>query len=170
MLQHDRDEMQASSEEGRLAETRCPWCKSDGARIQNGVFCCSRCNYRQDVSNPPEIQVIGWTDSRDMDFKEIDCKNVAIYRAIVREVCEKGYSFGWGDHQSSCVACTPIINNGYKISCGFRTWASIMAEAHGDGASFDELYPMYAFGCVDAPIYPKKEIDYQRIIPFEIEY
>ena len=155
--------------EERIANTRCPWCKSKNASIKSGIFYCSRCSYQHDVSVRPEIKVIGWTTGKDEDYPYCECKTSAIYDAIVREVREKGYSFSWGEHQSDNMPCTPIINNGYKIYCGPRTWSDIMAVAHGDDDSYGSLYAKYFFGLVDDSVYPKKSVDYQQIIPFEIE-
>ena len=146
------------------AQSPCPWCKSKEGIIRDGIYTCPRCHYECDVSGPFEIQVIGWTNSRDTDYPETDCRTAAIYDALVKEVREKGYRFTWDDHQSEALACTPVINNGFKISCGPKTWGSVMAEAHGDSES-DVLYTM---GFIDNPVYPEKGVDYARIIQFEI--
>lgn len=44
-----------------------------------------------------------------------------------------------------------------------------MAEAHNPAAFDEAAYAEYAFGFVDNPIYPKKSVDHQMIISFEIE-
>ena len=155
-------------ENQRRASTQCPWCKSRNAMIWNGVFHCLRCSYQQDISAPPEIRVIGWTTADDPDYLEFDCRTAAIYDAIVNEIREKEYSFSWGAHQSNQLPCTPIINNGFKICCGPRTWGSMMAEAHGSDGVDDSAYAAYAFCAVEDPIYPKKSVDHSKIIPFEI--
>ena len=157
-----------------IADTQCPWCKSTQAIIQDGLFRCFRCSYEADVSQPPPIRVIGWTTANDRDFKEFHCKTKEIYQAIVQEIREKGYAFSWGDHQSSHHACMPVINNGYKISCGPRTWGWIMADASGIDESNQEEYESAAMGYSfiiwdGEPIFPKKAIQYDLILPFEIK-
>lgn len=174
MSRYDNDAVNRKAEEieeeaERIADTQCPWCKSRNAIIKNGIYRCPRCSYECDVSVPPEIKVIGWTTARDNDYIDFDCKTPAIYRAIVNEIQEKGYSFDWGAHQSDNLPCTPVINNGYKIYCGPRTLGWIMAEAHGAESSDEAAYAEYAFGLVDNPVYPVKSVDYQLIIPFEIK-
>lgn len=99
----------------------------------------------------------------------MDCKGPEIYDAIVKAVKEGGYSFTWGEHQSRELPCTPVINNGYKISCGPRTWASIMAKAHGEGEGQEEKYAEYYFSLIENPIYPKRSVNREMIIPFEID-
>jgi hypothetical protein len=168
MLQYnDTSENQVIEE--RRTDVPCPWCKSVNNLIKNGVYRCSRCGYEQDVSGEHEIKVIGWTTERDCDYPEMDCKAGGIYDAIVKAVKEGGYSFTWIEHQGRDIPCTPVINNGYKISCGPRTWASIMAEAHGDGETFEEKYAEYYFTLIENPIYPKKSVSREEIIPFEID-
>ena len=168
MSQNNR-ELMNSSDEGRRAETQCPWCKSREAVIKNGVFYCSRCSYESDVSSPLEIKVIGWTTANDNDFLDHGCDTSDIYRAIVNEIKEKGYSFDWSAHQSDKLPCTPVINNGYKIYCGPRTWGWIMAEAHGSDTSDESAYVEYSMCMLDNPIYPSKSVDYHLIVPFEIK-
>ena len=153
MSLYDNDAVKLKAEEieeeaERIADTQCPWCKSRNAIIKNGI---------------------GWTTARDNDYIEFDCKTPAIYRAIVNEIQEKGYSFDWAAHQSDNLPCTPVINNGYKIYCGPRTLGWIMADAHGAESSDEAAYAEYAFGLVDNPVYPVKSVDYQLIIPFEIK-
>lgn len=174
MSRYDNDAAKCKAEETeekveRIADAQCPWCKSRNAIIKNGMYRCPRCSYECDVSVPPEIKVIGWTTARDNDYIDFDCKTSAIYRAIVNEIKEKEYSFDWSAHQSDNLPCTPVINNGYKIYCGPRTWGWIMAEAHGADPSDEAAYAEYAFCLVDNPVYPVKSVDYQLIIPFEIK-
>ena len=159
----------AKTEEGHRANAQCPWCKSREAIIRNGVFHCFRCSYEADVSAPHEIQVIGWTTNKDNDFWVCDCITSAIYAAIVKEIKTKGYSFSWLEHRSDILPCIPVINNGFSIHCGPKIWASIMAEAHGVKNSCNEAYVEYAFGLVAHPVYPRKSVNYDLIIPFEIE-
>lgn len=166
---NNSDMKRTSQNEERIADTQCPWCKSRNAIIKNGIFYCPRCSYEHDISGSFEIKVIGWTTDYDNDYLPFECKNIEIYNAIVKEVKEKGYRFGWSAHQSDKVPCTPVINNGYKICCGPRTWGSIMANAHNTDDSDEAAYAEYAFGFVDNPIYPKKSVDHQMIIPFEID-
>ncbi len=161
MTQFDQD----NSGKAVKAQSQCPWCKSKECMIQNGIFICPRCHYECDIRGPFEIQVIGWTNSRDMDYPETNCKTAAIYDAIVKEVREKGYRFTWDDHQADAYPCTPVINNGFKVSCRPRTWGSVMAAALEEG-EFDEA--LYAFGFIDNSVYPPKGVDYERLIPFEI--
>lgn len=153
----------------RRTEVPCPWCKARENVIKDGIYHCSRCGYMQDVEGDHEIVVIGWTTECDGDYPEMDCKGPGIYNAIVKAVKEGGYSFTWGEHQSRDIPCTPVINNGYKISCGPRTWASIMAEAHGEGDETKEKYAEYYFSLIDNPVYPKRSVNREMIIPFEIE-
>ncbi len=155
-------------ENGRRAETQCPWCSFREAIIQSGIFRCPRCSYETDVSEPPQIRVIGWTTADDRDYLEFECRTAAIYNAIVKEIREKGYRISWYAHQSELQPCTPVINNGYKIYCGPRTWGSIMAEALGASDSDPSAYAEYAFCTEDDPIYPQRSVDRQQIIPFEI--
>ena len=152
----------------KRSSCKCPWCTSSKAVIDNGIFKCNRCGYTKDVSKPPPIEVIGWTYSNDRDYLERDCDTEELYDAIVNEVREKGYLFSWLEHQSEVCACTPIINNGYKISCGPRTWGSIMAAARGADDNDISAYAEYAFGFIEDPVYPERKIDNSRIIPFEI--
>ena len=159
----------SDSDKSRRASMPCPWCKSRDALISKGVYRCSRCSYEVDVSGPQEIRVIGWTTAKDNDFLDCDCKTFDIYRAIISEVKEKGYMFDWSSHQSDIIPCTPIINNGYKIYCGPRTWGSIMAEAHFADSTDNSAYAEFSFGHFDKPIYPSKHVDYDSIIPFEID-
>jgi hypothetical protein len=168
VLQHN-DTTEKSAINVRRTDVPCPWCKSKGATVKNGVYHCPRCGYEQDVSGDHEIKVIGWTTEKDSDYPEMDCKTSEIYDAVVKEVKECRYSFAWGEHQSAELPCTPVINNGYKISCGPRTWASIMAEAHSDGETSEEKYAEYYFTLIENPIYPKKSVNREEIIPFEIE-
>lgn len=49
--------------ETRKTSIPCPWCKSKDATVEGGKYICPRCGYEQDVSNPPKIKVIGWTNS-----------------------------------------------------------------------------------------------------------
>ena len=174
MLQYDNETTNREAEEmeegfEKTANTQCPWCKSRNAIIKNGIYRCPRCSYECDISVPPEVKVIGWTTAKDNDYIDFDCKTSDIYRAIVDEIKEKGCSFDWLAHQSNNFPCTPVINNGYKIYCGPRTWGWIMAEAHGADSSIEATYAKYAFGLVDNPVYPFKSVDYQLIVPFEIE-
>lgn len=166
---NNSDVKHTSQNEERIADTQCPWCKFRNAIVKNGTFYCPRCSYEHDISGSFEIKVIGWTTDYDNDYLPFECKNSEIYNAIVKEIKEKGYRFGWSSHQSDKVPCTPVINNGYKICCGPRTWGAIMAEAHNPDDSNDAAYAEYAFGFVDNPIYPKKSVDHQMIIPFEID-
>jgi hypothetical protein len=80
-------------EEARPAGARCPWCNSGNAQVKNGIFYCNRCSYQCDISTPPEICVIGWTTADDHAYLESHCSTEEIYRAIVNEIKEKGYSF-----------------------------------------------------------------------------
>ena len=164
-----RNNIRPSETEGRRADTMCPWCKSRNGMIREGVFTCPRCFYTADVSGPYEIEVIGWTVGNDDDYPECDCKTTAIYQGIVKEIKEKGYSFGWLEHRSNNLPCTPVINNGYKVCCGPKTWGSIMAEAHATDGSKEALCAEYEFGFVDNPVYPSKGVNHELIIPFEIE-
>lgn len=161
--------MRPSETEGRRADTMCPWCKSRNGVIREGIFTCPRCSYAVDVSGHHEIEVIGWTFGNDNDYPECDCKTTTIYQAIVKEIKEKGYSFGWLEHRCDDLPCTPVINNGYKVCCGPKTWASIMAEAHTADLPWDALCAEYEFGCVNNPVLPPKGVNYDLIIPFGIE-
>ena len=156
-----------NSDKGRRAETQCPWCKSREAVIKNGVFYCSRCSYECDVSVPPKIKVIGWTTASDHDYVDYECTSFpsAVCDAIIREIREKKYDFEWASHQSQQLPCTPVINNGYKVCCGARTWGWIMEEALGK-PGWDIIY---AKCLIDDSVYPEKYVDYQQIVPFEIE-
>ena len=148
------------------ASTQCPWCKSRNATIKNDRFICNRCSYEKDISKPPEIKVIGWTTADDQEYLDYECTSFpsAICDAIIYEIREKGYNFEWNAHQSNELPCTPIINNGYKICCGAKTWGWIMEEAFGkEGTAI-----IYAKFSIDDPVYPEKYIDYQQIVPFEI--
>ncbi len=167
MSRHN-DMIEKSTTDERRTDVPCPWCKSRNNVIKEGVYRCSRCGYEQDVSGDHEILVIGWTTENDGDYPEMDCKAPEVYDAIVKAVKAGGYSFTWGEHQSSELPCTPVINNGYKISCGPRTWASIMANAHGVGAEQEEKYAEYYFTLIENPIYPEKSVNREKIIPFEI--
>ena len=158
-----------SNLEGRRAGTICPWCKSRECLIKDEIFSCPRCGYEVNIGGPHEIQVIGWTTNKDIDLLCCDCKTSAIYAAIVKAIKKKGYSFSWLEHRSEILPCVPVINNGYCIYCGPRTWAAIMVEAHGVKDSCSEAYAEYAFGPVAHPIYPRKSVNYDLIIPFEIE-
>ena len=153
----------------RESGTQCPWCHARYVKVRDGIFLCHRCSYKCDVSEPPPITVIGWTNAKDTDFIDHDCTSSEIYQAIVREIKEKGYSFGWGAHQSGELPCTPVINNGFKISCGPRTWGWIMAEAHGADESDGSAYVEYSLCISEDPIYPQKHVDYEKIIPFDVE-
>ena len=157
-----------SSTVERKANNLCPWCKSSDAVIKEGIFSCTRCSYQIDIITPPEIKVIGWTTGKDKDHLCIECRTTDIYNAIVKEVKENGYSFSWGLHQSDSLPCMPVINNGNKIGCSPTTWGAIMADAHASENSYDAVYAEYAFGFVDNPVYPKKNVDYHLIVPFEI--
>ena len=157
------------NEEYRQANTQCPWCKSQSAIVKNEIFYCHRCSYEHDISGSFEIKVIGWTTNKDNDYLSFECRSSKIYNAIVKEIKDKGYCFEWSAHQSDKLPCTPVINNGYKICCGPRTWGTIMAEAHGADDSNEAAYAEYAFGFVDNPVYPKKSVLQNLIIPFEIK-
>ena len=157
-----------SNVEYRQANAQCPWCKSRTAIVKNETFYCLRCSYEHDISGTFEIKVIGWTTNYDNDYLPFECKNSEIYNAIVKEIKDKGYRFGWSSHQSDKVPCTPVINNGYKICCGPRTWGAIMAEAHNPDDSDEAAYAEFAFGFVDNPVYPKKSVLQNLSIPCEI--
>jgi len=172
MSRYDNDAAKCKAEEieeevERIADTQCPWCKSRNAIIKNGIYCCSRCSYECDVSVPPEIKVIGWTTANDHEYLDYECTSFpsAVCDAIICEIREKGYDFEWAAHQSNELSCTPIINNGYKICCGARTWGWIMEEALGK-EGWDIVYAKFL---IDSPVYPEKCVDYQRIVPFEID-
>ena len=158
-------------EEARPARARCPWCNSGNAQVKNGIFYCKRCSYQCDISTPPEICVIGWTTANDHAYLESHCSTEEIYRAIVNEIKEKGYSFDWMAHQSNNLPCTPIINNGYKICCSPGTWGAIMADAHGADPEDKCAGAEYSFLLLsdEKCVYPEKHIDYQSLIPFEVE-
>lgn len=146
----------------------CPWCKASDAVVKNGIYCCRRCGYEADIRAPQQIRVIGWVTGKDNDYPSIPCRTAAIYDAIVREVKEKGYSFSWASHQSDPLPCTPVINNGCKIHCSPSTWGAIMADAHATGNTYDAVCAEYAYGFVEDPVYPRKYVDREQIVPFEI--
>ena len=73
------------------------------------------------------FKVIGWTDDPDEKYPSID-GSVAVDRAIMTEVREKGYRFGGDAHQERR-GCCPVFNNGAKVCCSMRGWGAIMAEA-----------------------------------------
>ena len=159
-----------TNESSRPAGAPCPWCRYMEATVQNGIFTCPRCSYTKDVSGPHEVRVIGWTTENDRGFPEIGCVSSKIRRAIVKELREKGYVFAWLEHQSSAVPCTPVINNGYKISCGPRAWGAIMAEARGASPDDPTAYAEYTFGVFDEPVLPPSaSVDAEQLVPFDIE-
>ena len=73
------------------------------------------------------FKVIGWTDDPDEKYPSID-GSVAVDRAIMTEVREKGYRFGGDAHQERR-GCCPVFNNGAKVCCSMRGWGVIMVEA-----------------------------------------
>lgn len=152
----------------RSLHAMCPWCKSQNLIVTDGKIICARCSYASDVTDEPQIAVIGWTFANDADFLSCECKSAEIYDAIVRSVKENGFDFDWNDHQCKKIPCTPIINNGYKIECSPKTWGSIMATAHGIDDPEGILYSGMAFDFPKEPIYPKKSVDFNLIVPFEI--
>jgi hypothetical protein len=152
--------------EARRSSVLCPWCKSQEATVSDGIYRCPRCGYERDITSPPEIEVIGWTDISDSDYPEIICKSSAVYDAILRDVKERGLRFGLGEHQSSDCPGAPVINNGFKVSCGTRTWGEIMSIANHGDASQETLYYI---GLSYDPVFPERGVDRDRIVPFEIE-
>ena len=172
MARYEQDELKEkkTADEARPAKTLCPWCKGQGV-VKDGIFHCPRCSYECDISTPPKIRVIGWTTADDNSYLETHCSTIEIYHAIVDEIREKGYSFGWLSHQSKNSPCTPIINNGYKICCAPGTWGTIMADAHGADPKDERASAEYSFLDFSdhETVYPQKHVDYQSIIPFEID-
>ena len=173
MARYEQEELTENSiaEEARSTSVPCSWCKASNALVKNGTFSCQRCSYECDISTPPEICVIGWTTANDNSYPNYDYCTKEIYNALVKEIKEKGYSFGWGSHQSRNLPCTPVINNGYKICCGPRTWGWIMAEANGEDGEDENAYVAYSFldPSDKIAVYPKKQVDRRLIVPFEIE-
>ena len=151
----------------RISENQCPWCGNRQAIVRDGVFICPRCSYEKDISGPHEVKVIGWTTGDDNGYQEIGCGSRQVYDAIVTEIREKGYLFGAMDHDGGAHPCNPVINNGFKVSCGQRFWAKLMACAH-EGQEGKAGYMNY-YGFLDNAVYPPAGVDREQIIPFELE-
>ena len=73
------------------------------------------------------FKVISWTDDPDEKYPSMD-GSVAVDRAVMTELREKGYRFGGDAHQERR-GCCPVLNDGAKVCCSMRGWGAIMAEA-----------------------------------------
>lgn len=116
-----------------------------------------------------EIKVIGWTNASDDKYPNDTCRTKEIQNAIIKEILKNNYDFSGMEHISEKFPCTPVLNNGVKISISARAWGSLMAYAYNinneDGMAYMNYFLIDFFK--ESKI-PPAYVDRKQISYFEI--
>ena len=83
---------------------------------------------REQEQEKIKYRVIGWTYAYDERFPDMEDIDDRLLDVLIQEIRRCGYRFGGDDHENLDV-CTPVFNNGKKLSVSWRSWGAIMAEA-----------------------------------------
>lgn len=110
-----------------------------------------------------KYKVIGWVSYDDDEFEESE-QTYAKINAIIDNIKENGYLFtGW--HHQEYLDCTPLLNDGTKVTFSQRGFGGVMAEAHGYYDPSDYSLFTFDFSIKKSHlVFPKGTCDLSQIV------